>query len=106
MTKVEEYNLRLYINGSLQATTNVPANTTMVDIFTAFGPNITRERYTNYSLSVAAINSAGIGEFSKSDVGELGYINQQTFTFKNLSKAIHFIECKKSNTNNFKFMTR
>ncbi|XP_065917043.1 uncharacterized protein [Dysidea avara] len=68
MTKVEEYNLRLYINGSLQATTNVPANTTMVDIFTAFGPNITRERCTNYSLSVAAINSAGIGEFSKSDV--------------------------------------
>ena len=90
MTKVEEYNLRLYINGSLQATTNVPANTTMVDIFTAFGPNITRERCTNYSLSVAAINSAGIGEFSKSDVGELGYINQQTFTFKKSEQSNPF----------------
>ena len=33
-----------------------------------FGPNIARERYTNYSLSVAAINSAGIGVFRESDV--------------------------------------
>ncbi|XP_065917101.1 protein sidekick-1-like isoform X2 [Dysidea avara] len=68
MTEVEEYNLTLYINESSQATTNVPANTTMVDIFTVFGPNITRERYTKYSLSVAAINSAGMGEFRQSDV--------------------------------------
>ena len=68
MTVVEQYNLTLYVNGSLEATGNVSANTTMVDIFTVFGPNITRERYTNYSLSIAAINSAGIGEFRESDV--------------------------------------
>jgi len=75
MTAVEQYNLTLYINGSLQATTTVSANTAMVDIFTVFGPNITRERYTNYSLSVAAINSAGIGEFNESDVlSELEYV--------------------------------
>ncbi|XP_065917120.1 protein sidekick-2-like isoform X2 [Dysidea avara] len=68
MTEVEEYNLTLYINGSSQATTIVPANTTMVDIFSVFGPNIARERYTNYLLSVAAINSAGMGEFRQSEV--------------------------------------
>jgi len=72
---VEKYNLMLYINGSLKATGNVTANTTKVDIFTVFGPNVTRERYTNYSLSVAAINSARRGEFRESDVlGELEYL--------------------------------
>ena len=75
MTEVEEYNLTLYINGSSQATTIVPANTTMVDIFSVFGPNIARERYTNYLLSVAAINSAGMGEFRQSEVGKLGYLH-------------------------------
>ena len=68
MTKVEEYNLTLYVNGSLQATTNVSADTTMVDIFSVF--NVSRERYTSYSLSVVAINSAGMGGFNKS--GALG----------------------------------
>ena len=69
MTEVEEYNLMLYVNGSLQATTNVSADATMVDIFSVFGANmVDRERYTNYSLRVAAINSAGIGGFSESDV--------------------------------------
>jgi len=68
MTDVEQYNLTLYVNGSLEATMTVAANTTMVDIFTVFGPNITRARYTNYSLSVAAINSAGLGESSESDI--------------------------------------
>jgi len=66
MTEVEEYNLTIYINGSLQVTTNVSADATMVDIYSVFG--VDRERYTNYSLSVAAINSAGIGEFNESDV--------------------------------------
>ena len=66
MTKVEEYNLTLYVNGSLQATTNVSADTTMVDIFSVF--NVSRERYTSYSLSVVAINSAGMGGFNKSGV--------------------------------------
>jgi len=72
MTDVEQYNLALYINGTLHATTTVSANTTMVDIFTVFGTTIAREKYTNYSLNVAAINSAGIGKFRESDVlGEL-----------------------------------
>ena len=66
MTEVEEYNLTLYVNGSLQATTNVSADTTMVDIFSVF--NVNRERYTSYSLSVVAINSAGMGGFNKSGV--------------------------------------
>jgi len=66
MTEVEEYNLTLYVNGSLQATTNVSADTIIVDIFSVF--NVSRERYTNYSLSVAAINSAGMGEFERSEV--------------------------------------
>jgi len=71
MTELEEYNLTLYINESLQVTTNVSADTTVVDIYSVFGVNI--ERYTNYSLRIAAINSAGMGEFNKSDVlGELG----------------------------------
>ena len=75
MTEVEEYNLTLYVNGSLEATGNVSANITMVDVFTVFGPNITRERYSNYLLSVAAINSAGIGEFRESDeLSELKYV--------------------------------
>jgi len=68
MTAVEQYNLSLHINGTLQATTTVSADTTMVDVFIVFGPSITKERYTNYSLSVAATNSAGIGEFRESDV--------------------------------------
>ena len=66
MTEVEEYNLTLYINGSLQVTTTVSADTNMVDIYSVFGVN--RETYTNYSLSIAAINSAGMGEFRESDV--------------------------------------
>ena len=66
MTEVEKYNLTLYVNGSLKVTTNISADTTMVDIFSVF--NVSRERYTSYSLSVAAINSAGIGKFTKSDV--------------------------------------
>ena len=71
MTELEEYNLSLYINGSLQVSTNVSADTTMVDIYIVFGVN--RETYTNYSLSVAAINSAGMGQFRESDVlGKLG----------------------------------
>ena len=69
MTEVEQYNLALYINETLEATTNVSADTTMVDIFSVFAPSmVDRERYTNYSLRVAAINSAGMGEFSESDV--------------------------------------
>jgi len=69
MTEVDEYNLTLYVNGSLQATTNVLSDTTMVDIFSVFAPNsVDRERYTNYLLKVAAINSAGMGGFSESDV--------------------------------------
>ena len=75
MSAVEQYNLTLYVNGSLEATESVSANTTMVDVFTVFDPNITRERYTNYSLSIAAINSVGMGEFRESDVvSELEYV--------------------------------
>ena len=71
MTRIEQYSLTLYVNGLLQPTKIVSADTTMVDIFSVFG--VVGERYTNYSLSVAAINSAGMGEFRESDVlSELG----------------------------------
>ncbi|XP_065917154.1 uncharacterized protein [Dysidea avara] len=72
MTRIEQYSLTLYVNGLLQPTKIVSADTTMVDIFSVFG--VVGERYTNYSLSVAAINSAGMGEFRESDVLITRYI--------------------------------
>jgi len=66
MTEVDKYHLILYVNGSLRANTAVFADTIVVDVFNVFG--VSRERNTYYSLSVAALNSVGIGEFAKSDV--------------------------------------
>lgn len=79
MTEVLQYHLTLYINGTSQVVTTVPANTTMVDdVFVVF-QSFMGIRYTNYSLSVAVINSAGQGEFSEpSSVGELVTTNQHT----------------------------
>ena len=73
MTEITQYVLEVTVNESLQVfTTFVPANTTMVDVFSSSPNNTRRERYTNYSLRVAAMNSVGRGEFTESlSIGEL-----------------------------------
>ena len=68
---VQHYMLQLTINGSSPVNTTVPSSTTTVDIFNTF-QSVAKEKYTLYSLRVAAINSAGISSFSDSvSVGKL-----------------------------------
>ena len=66
MTEIMQYVLEVTVNESLLViTTFVPANTTMVDVFSSGPNNTTRKRYTNYSFRVAAMNSVGQGEFTE-----------------------------------------
>jgi len=62
---IEHYILQLTINGSSPVNTTVPPSITSVDIFNTF-QSIVKEKYTIYSLRIAAINRIGIGSFSDS----------------------------------------
>ena len=62
-TAVDHYLLVVTVNESSSFNTTVPANTTSVNIFETF-PNISRRRYTLYSLHVAAVDSAGLSYFT------------------------------------------
>ena len=71
MTEIQSYIMTLTIN-SVEFNTIVPVDNTicMVDIFTVF-PTVNRTAFTNYSLSVAAINSVGQSSFTQPvSVGE------------------------------------
>ena len=57
MTEIESYNLTLTIS-SITITATIPANSVPVDIFDVFS-SVNRTAFTTYSLSVAAVNSAG-----------------------------------------------
>jgi len=76
MTAVHNYNLTLTVNSTTVFTTTVPASDTTVDIFVAF-PAVSRAVFTNYTLSVAAINLVGPSSFtSPVSIGEkfCGYV--------------------------------
>ena len=63
MTDILNYNLTLTVNSTVFNTT-VPADSTAVDIFAVF-QNVDRTAFTNYSLSVAAVNSIGSSSFTR-----------------------------------------
>ena len=61
MTEIQNYNLILTVNSTV-FTATVPAGNTAVDVFVVF-QNVNRTALTNYSLSVAAVNSIGPSSF-------------------------------------------
>lgn len=66
MTEVTQYVLEVRVNGSLQVIFSyVPAGTTIIDLFSSLANDTVRERYTTYSVKVAAINSGGQGVFTE-----------------------------------------
>ena len=70
MTAIQNYNLTLTVN-STEYNAIVPVDNTTVDIFAVF-PTVNRTTFTNYSLSVAAINSVGQSSYTQPvSVGEV-----------------------------------
>ena len=70
MTEILNYNLKLTVNSTEVFNTTVPVSNNVVDIFVTF-PTVSRATFTNYTLSVAAINSFGPSSFtSPVSVGE------------------------------------
>ena len=73
MTEIQSYNLTLTVS-SIAFTTTIPANNSIpVEIFDVF-PFVNRTAFTTYSLSLAAVNSAGASSPTNSvSVGKAKY---------------------------------
>ena len=64
MSEILHYSLMLTVNSTTMFNTTVAANITAVDIFMTFS-DVSRAMFTDYSLSVAAVNSIGLSSFTE-----------------------------------------
>ena len=70
MSDILHYSLMLTVNSTTVFNTTITADITAVDIFRSF-PNVSRAMFTDYSLSVAAVNNIGPSSFTEPvSVGE------------------------------------